>query len=57
MSVTPCAYPEEFRRDVVEIARRDEPPIGQIAKDLLISDAVIRRWFAKVFEVRGSLVG
>jgi len=53
----PRAYPEEFRRDVVEIARRDEPPIGQIAKDLLISDAVIRRWFAKVFEVRGSLVG
>ena len=43
----PRAYPEEFRRDVVEIARRNETPIAQIAKDFGISDAVIRRWFAK----------
>ena len=43
----PRAYPEEFRRDVVEIARRNETPIAQIAKDFGISDAVIRRWLAK----------
>ena len=43
----PRAYPEEFRRDVVEIARRNETPIAQIAKDCGISDAVIRRWLAK----------
>ncbi len=36
----PRAYPEEFRRDVVEIARRNETPIAQIAKDFGISDAV-----------------
>jgi transposase-like protein len=47
MSVMPRAYPEEFRRDVVEIARRNETPIAQIAKDFGISDAVIRRWLAK----------
>jgi len=43
----PRAYPEEFRRDVVEIARRNETPIAQIAKDFGISDDVIRRWLAK----------
>ena len=43
----PRACPEEFRRDVVEIARRNETSIAQIAKDSGISDAVIRRWFAK----------
>jgi hypothetical protein len=41
MSIMPRAYPEEFRRDVVEIARRNETPIAQIAKDFGISDAVI----------------
>ena len=49
----PRAYTEEFRRDVVEIARRNETPIAQIAKDFGISDGVIaalglpgpcRRW-------------
>ncbi len=29
------------------IARRNETPIAQIAKDFGISDAVIRRWLAK----------
>ncbi len=43
----PRAYPEEFRRDVVEIARRSETPVVQIAKDFGISDAVIRRWVAQ----------
>lgn len=44
----PRAYPEEFRRAVVEIARRNGSPIAQFTKDFGISDAVIRRWLAKV---------
>ena len=42
MSVIPRAYPEEFRRDVVELARRNETPIAHIAKNFGISDAVTR---------------
>jgi transposase-like protein len=29
----PKAFPEEFRRDVIAVARRGEAPISQIAKD------------------------
>ena len=28
----PKPYPEEFRRDVVAVARKREAPLGQIAK-------------------------
>ena len=40
----PRSYPEEFRRDVFEIAQRNETPSAQIAKDFSISDTVLRRW-------------
>jgi hypothetical protein len=36
----PKAFPEEFRRDVVAVARRREAPISQIAKDFGISPDV-----------------
>jgi transposase-like protein len=32
-------YPVEFLRDVVAIARKNEAPLSQIAKDFGISDA------------------
>jgi len=44
MSVMPKAFPEEFRRDVVAVARKREAPISQIAKDFGISEACIHRW-------------
>ena len=33
MFIMPKAFPEEFRRDVVAVARKGEAPITQIAKD------------------------
>jgi len=48
ISVMTRAYLEEFHRDEVEIARWNETPVDQIAEDFGISDAVIRRWLAKV---------
>jgi transposase len=36
--------PPEFRRRAVELARRREQPIAQIAKDLGISESCLRRW-------------
>ena len=40
----PAAKPPEFRRRAVELARRREQPIAQIAKDLTISESCLRRW-------------
>jgi len=40
----PAAMPPEFRRRAVELARRREQPIAQIAKDLGISESCLRRW-------------
>ncbi len=40
----PKAFPMEFRRDVVAVARKGEAPIGQIAKDFGISEACLHRW-------------
>ncbi len=40
----PAPKPPEFRRRAVELARLRERPIGQIAKDLQISESCLRRW-------------
>ncbi len=43
----PKAFPAEFRRDVVAVARRREAPISQIAKDFGISPSCIQRWLKR----------
>jgi len=40
----PKAFPEEFRRDVVAVARRKQAPMSQIARDFGISEACLHRW-------------
>jgi transposase len=40
----PKAFPEEFRRDVVAVARRREAPASQVAKDFGISQSCLSRW-------------
>ena len=40
----PKAFPLEFRRDVVAVARKREATLTQIAKDFGISDACLHRW-------------
>jgi transposase-like protein len=40
----PAPKPPEFRRRAVELARRRDQPIAQIAKDLGISESCLRRW-------------
>ena len=37
-------YPEEFRRDVVAVARKHEAPLAQIAKDFGISEGTLNNW-------------
>jgi transposase len=40
----PKAFPLEFRRDVVAVARKGETPLSQIAKDFGISESCLHRW-------------
>ena len=40
----PKAFPIEFRRDVVAVARKDEAPLSQVAKDFGISESCLHRW-------------
>jgi transposase-like protein len=44
MSVMPKAFPAEFRRDVVAVARKGEASITQVAKDFGISQSCLARW-------------
>jgi transposase len=43
----PKAYPLEFRRDVIAVARRKEAPMSQIAKDFGISETCLHRWMRR----------
>ena len=38
------AYPEEFRRDVIAVARKGEAPVTQVAKDFGVSVTCLPRW-------------
>ncbi len=40
----PRAFPIEFRRDVVAVARKGEAPITQVAKDFGVSESCLHRW-------------
>jgi transposase len=40
----PKAFPEQFRRDVVAVARKREIPLSQVAKDFGISQSCLHRW-------------
>ena len=40
----PKAFPLEFRRDVVAVARKREAPLSQIAKDFGVSEGCLHRW-------------
>ncbi len=40
----PKAFPEEFRRDVIAVARKGEAPLRQIAKDFGVSENCLHGW-------------
>jgi transposase len=44
MSTMPKAFPPEFRRDVVAVARKGGTSLRQVAKDFGISEACLHRW-------------
>jgi transposase len=50
----PKAFPEEFRRDVVAVARKSDRSIASVAKDFGISESCLQRWL-KVADVEDGL--
>jgi len=44
MSAMPKPYPQEFRDDVVAVARNGQAPLNQVAKDLGISEGCLHGW-------------
>lgn len=53
MDTMPKARPEEFRNDVVALARKREIPWTQLAKDFGISEASVHNWVKKADIVDG----
>lgn len=43
----PKAFPPEFRRDVVAVARKSDESIAKIAKSFGISESCLQRWLAR----------
>ena len=43
----PKPYPQEFRDDVVAVARQGQAPLSEIAKDFGISESCLRSWLSK----------
>ena len=41
-AVVPAPHPPEFRRRAVELARERAKPVGELAKDLRISESCLR---------------
>jgi transposase len=54
MLVMPKAFPLEFRRDVVAVARRGDAPVAVIAKDFGISESCLQRWL-KIADVEDGV--
>ena len=44
MFIIPKAFPIEFHRDVVAVARKNEAPIARVAKDFGILRILLQRW-------------
>jgi transposase len=44
MEAMPKRFPEEFKRDVVAVARRRQVPLKEIAADFGIGETTVQRW-------------
>ena len=53
----PKAYPQEFRQDVVRIARQGELTYAQITRDFGISETCVSNWVRKADVEEGKRPG
>jgi transposase len=47
-------YTKEFKAEAVALAKKQEKPINQVAKDLGVSEKILYRWLQKSREAAGS---
>jgi transposase len=57
MSTMPKPYPQEFRDDVVAVARQGRAPLNQIARDFGISEGCLHNWMKKADVEDGNRPG
>jgi transposase-like protein len=43
----PPPHPVEFRQRAVDLARKGDKPVAQLAKDLGISESCLRNWMSQ----------
>ena len=53
----PKPYPQEFRDDVVAVARKGAAPLNQIARDFGISEGCLHNWLKKADIADGGRPG
>ena len=53
----PKAFPEEFRRDVIAVARKGDATLAQVAQDFGISASCLQRWLKLADIEEGSKPG
>lgn len=53
----PKRFPEEFRRDVVAVARSGGLPLRQVARDFGISESCLHRWLKQAEIDEGTREG
>ena len=53
----PKPYPQEFRDDVVAVARKGVAPLNQIAKDFGISEGCLHNWMKRADVADGNRPG
>ena len=53
----PKPYPQEFRDDVVAVARKGQAPLSQIAKDFGISEGCLHNWMKRADVADGNRPG
>jgi transposase-like protein len=54
ISIVPKAFPADFRRDLVAVAREGQAPLSQIVKDFGISESCLHRWL-KVADIEDGV--
>ena len=54
MSKAPKPYPEQFKREAVELVRISGRSIRQIADEIGVADQTLRNWIAKDEAARGG---
>ena len=47
-------YPDQFKREAVELVRISGRPVSQIAEELGVADQSLRNWMAQVNSSRGK---